>query len=74
MSTLNSYLKFLSLPLSMIEGAKTQHYDRLEEIKKEWIKSKEYPRKKKKAVRKKLLYQYDILSWMEESLKIYGWF
>ena len=47
----------------MMEDMKTQSKERKELILVEWEKSKKYPRKKKKKVRKELLLDWSIANW-----------
>ena len=49
--------------MSMMEDMKTQSKERKELILAEWEKSKKYPRKKKKKVRKELLLDWSIANW-----------
>jgi len=56
----NSYLSF---GIKMFSGMKAMNEQKLREIEDEWHRSKNYPRKKKKAVRKRLLVEYSIFSY-----------
>jgi len=54
---------YLSMGLTMMEDMKTQSEERKELILAEWEKSKNYPRKKKKKVRKELNVDWSIANW-----------
>ena len=49
--------------MGMMEITKAQNEKRKKEILEEWEKSKNYPRKKKKMVRKRLQLDYSIACW-----------
>ena len=49
--------------LMMTENVKTHNNEKQKEILNEWEKSKKYPRKKKKKVRKDLEFQWAIFSY-----------
>jgi hypothetical protein len=54
---------YLTMGLTMMEDMKTQSEQRKKEILAEWNKSKNYPRKKKKRVRKELQLDWAIANW-----------
>lgn len=58
MSILNS--EYFRMAMAMVETMKLQQLEWQERIRKEWHNSKNYPRKKKKAVRKELLLEWNI--------------
>ena len=53
--------------LSDMQEMKQKNSDKIEEILEEWRKTKNYPRKKKKAVRKELQLNYSIFKWADET-------
>jgi hypothetical protein len=54
---------YLMTCMGMMESIKTQSEKRKEEILEEWERSKNYPRKKKKKVRKHLQLDWSIACW-----------
>jgi hypothetical protein len=54
---------YVMMGLAMMENMQTQNEKRKEEILAEWEKSKNYPRKKKKCVRKELQLDWNIACW-----------
>lgn len=54
---------YLMMGMSMMNDMKTQQEERKEQILAEWRKTKNYPRKKKKRVRKELQLDYSIACW-----------
>jgi len=54
---------YLMMGMSMMEDMKTQSEERKELILAEWRKTKDYPRKKKKRVRKELQLDWAIANW-----------
>jgi uncharacterized membrane protein YbaN (DUF454 family) len=54
---------YLMMGMSMLNDMKTQQEERKEQILAEWRKTKNYPRKKKKRVRKELQLDYSIACW-----------
>jgi len=54
---------YMMMGMSMMEDMKTQSEERKELILAEWRKSKDYPRKKKKRVRKELQLDWSIACW-----------
>ena len=53
----------LAMGMSFMQDLKTQQEERKEQILAEWRKTKNYPRKKKKRVRKHLQLDYSIACW-----------
>lgn len=60
---MDHYKHYLSFGLGFVSMIQAQKEQRLREIEEEWDRSKQYPRKKKKAVRKRLLIDYQIFSY-----------
>jgi len=58
--TLNNWLR---LGMSMIDDINSRNELEKDKIREEWSKSRKYPRKKKKKVRKELLLDWRIASW-----------
>ena len=54
---------YMMMGLSMMNDMKTQSEQRKKEILAEWERSKNYPRKKKKQVRKELQLNWSIACW-----------
>jgi hypothetical protein len=54
---------YMMMGMGIMEGIKTQQEERKEQILAEWRKTKNYPRKKKKRVRKHLQLDYSIACW-----------
>jgi len=54
---------YVMMGMGIMEGIKTQQEQRKEQILAEWRKTKNYPRKKKKRVRKHLQLDYSIACW-----------
>lgn len=64
MSNLNPAVAgMMMFGLSMMEGIQTQQEEKKKWILEEWERSKNYPRKKKKRVRKELNLDWSIASW-----------
>ena len=61
---------FLAQGLAMFHEMKERNETKLREIEDEWQRSRSYPRKKKKAVRKHLMLEYRIFSYANEILGI----
>ena len=62
-----SYQHYLAFGISMMQDMQRKNEEKLEEIQAEWWRSMEYPRKKKKMVRKHLLLEWSIFSWAKET-------
>lgn len=56
---------YFQYPLAEIMFVREMSKAKKEEVLKKWIESEKLPRKKKKAVRKRLLIQYEIFSYGE---------
>ena len=54
---------FLAYGLAMVSEMQQRNEEKLREIEEKWWESAKYPRKKKKAVRKRLLVEYNIFSY-----------
>jgi hypothetical protein len=54
---------YLMMGMGIMEGIKSQSEKRKKEILEEWERSKNYPRKKKKKVRKHLQLDWSIACW-----------
>lgn len=54
---------YLMMGMNMMNEMKTQSEERKEYILAEWRKTKNYPRKKKKRVRRELQLDYSIACW-----------
>jgi len=64
MSNLNPAVAgMMMFGLSMMEGIQTQQEEKKKWILEEWERSKNYPRKKKKRVRKELNLDWSIANW-----------
>jgi len=62
-----SYQHYLSFAVGMMHDMQEKNEQKLEEIQDEWVRSMDYPRKKKKRVRKRLLIDWSIFSWAKET-------
>lgn len=64
MNSINPVLgAYFAMGMSMMNDMKTQQEKRKEEILAKWRETKNYPRKKKKRVRKELQLDYSIACW-----------
>jgi hypothetical protein len=64
---METYEHYLGFAISMMQEMSERNEQKLKEIQEEWWKSMEYPRKKKKTVRKHLLLEWSIFSWSKET-------
>jgi hypothetical protein len=64
---METYSHYLSFGISMMQGIMRQNEQKLEEIQDEWVGSMEYPRKKKKRIRRRLLLEWSIFSWAKQN-------
>ena len=60
---MKAYPYLISPFINNIKEMKENFNGRIKEIYEEWEKSKNYPRKKKKKTRKRLLIDYSVFSW-----------
>ncbi len=65
-----SYQGFLAYGLSMVAAMQQRNEEKLREIEEEWVRSMEYPRKKKKKVRKHLQLEYSIFSYAKNMFEL----
>ncbi len=63
---METYKHYLSFAIGMAQDMQQRNELKLVEIEEEWWKSAEYPRKKKKAVRKRLIVEYNIFSYAKD--------
>jgi len=54
----------------MFSEMQPNYEQKLREIEEEWVRSMSYPRKKKKAVRKRLLVDYSIFSYAKNMFEL----
>jgi hypothetical protein len=55
--------------LSMVHDLQVSNEQKLKEVEEEWWKSADYPRKKKKKIRKRLVLEYSIFSYAIDMFK-----
>lgn len=63
MNGLSTYLSFAGPVMEELFSVEEKQKEWKKKIQVEWHKSKEYPRKKKKRVRKELILDWKIASW-----------
>lgn len=64
---METYSHYLSFGIAMMQDMQEKNEQKLEEIQEEWFRSMEYPRKKKKRVRRRLLLEWSIFSWAKQN-------
>ena len=71
MSLISAYLAFAGPVIAEMSEMKSKNEKKIEEVLDEWRKTKNYPRKKKKAVRKRLQLDYSLFKWMGNNLNTF---
>lgn len=70
----NSLLAFAAPMMEEMEDMKIKNDAKIEEILAEWRKTKTYPRKMKKKVRRRLQIDYSLFTWMGNHLDDFNLF
>lgn len=68
MSVISTYMSFLAPAIAEMEEMKKKNDAKIEEILAEWRKTKTYPRKMKKKVRRRLQLDYSLFKWAGQHL------